>query len=92
MRNFVECCIGGEAWMPEMAIGGLRRLQPGDTLLLCSDGFWSSMDETQVAGILSRTPPEALRDTLKQLATAAVAANGPTSDNTSGAVLRWLGV
>lgn len=90
MRNYVECCIGGEPWLPEMSLSGMRRLQPGDTLLLCSDGLWASMDESQVAALLSRAAPRALGETLKQLGQAAVAANGPNSDNTSGAVLRWL--
>lgn len=91
MRNFVECCIGGEAWLPEMNIGGMRRLQAGDCLLLCSDGLWGSMDETQVAALLTRVATGALPETLKQLGLAAVAANGPNSDNTSSAALRWLG-
>ncbi len=91
MRNFVECCIGGEAWLPEMSIGGMRRLRPGDAFLLCSDGLWGSMDESLVAALFTRAAPGALPETLKQLGIAAVAANGPNSDNTSGAALRWLG-
>ena len=90
MRNFVECCLGGEALLPEMTIGGLRRLQPKDTLLLCSDGFWGGLDEADIATSISRGPADAFPDTLGVLAARAVAANGSTSDNTSVAALRWL--
>ena len=41
MRNFVECCLGGNFALPGMSIGSARRLQPGDVLLVCTDGFWS---------------------------------------------------
>ncbi len=91
MRNFVECCLGGEAWLPEMTIGGMRRLNTGDTLLLCSDGLWGGLDEAYIATTLSRAAPDTLQAALNDLAARAVAANGPNSDNTSGAVLRWLG-
>jgi serine/threonine protein phosphatase PrpC len=29
MRNFVECCIGGDAPVPDMSITGKKKLQPG---------------------------------------------------------------
>ncbi|EQD62399.1 protein serine/threonine phosphatase [mine drainage metagenome] len=40
MRNYVECCLGGGAMLPDMAITCRRRLEPGDALLVCSDGLW----------------------------------------------------
>ncbi len=33
MRNFVECCLGGDPSIPEMTISGRRVLKPGDVLL-----------------------------------------------------------
>ena len=38
MRNYVECCIGGDPALPEMTLSGRRALVPGDVLMLCSDG------------------------------------------------------
>jgi hypothetical protein len=38
MRNYVECCIGGDPVLPEMTLSGRRALAPGDILLLCSTG------------------------------------------------------
>ncbi|MDH3751741.1 MAG: protein phosphatase 2C domain-containing protein, partial [Gammaproteobacteria bacterium] len=43
MRNFVECCIGGDVPVPDMSITGRQKLQPGDVLLACSDGLWSGL-------------------------------------------------
>ena len=37
MRNFVECCIGGDAPVPDMSITRKMDLEDGDVLLACSD-------------------------------------------------------
>lgn len=66
MRNYVECCIGGDPVLPEMTLSGRRALKPGDLLLLCSDGLWSGVTDEQVAA-LGRTPGEALRRSLADL-------------------------
>ena len=49
MRNFVECCLGGNFALPGMSVGSARRLQPGDLLLVCTDGFWSGLEDADVA-------------------------------------------
>jgi serine/threonine protein phosphatase PrpC len=89
MRNFVECCIGGDAALPEMTVGRRRELKKGDVLLVCSDGLWANLKDTEIASPW-RTPGN-LRDTLQELGNRAVKASAPYSDNTSVAVLRWLG-
>ena len=43
MRNYVECCLGGDAALPEMSISTRRRLKSGDVLLLCTDGLWANL-------------------------------------------------
>jgi PPM family protein phosphatase len=90
MRNFVECCLGGESLLPEMTLTGRRRLQPGDVLLACSDGLWATLDDQIISRAWGK-PGEALKDALGALAGQAVVAGGPNADNTTGAVLRWLG-
>ncbi len=89
MRNFVECCVGGDPVLPEMSIGPRRVLEPNDVLLCCTDGFWSGIADSEIAGGVLGTGP--LRTQLQKLAEKAVATNGPSSDNTTVVALRWLG-
>lgn len=89
MRNFVECCLGGDAALPDMSISAVKRLIPGDTLLVCSDGFWSGLADTVLANKLGAEAP--LQECLLELAESAVKANAPYSDNTTAAALRWQG-
>ena len=90
MRNFVECCLGGDPVMPDMTLSGRRRLQSGDVLLVCSDGLWSGTRDEEIAALLTSTGTP-LRDLLAALAQCAVANNSPISDNTSATALRWRG-
>jgi hypothetical protein len=55
MRNYVECCIGGDPVLPEMTLSGRRALLPGDVLMLCSDGLWSGLSDELLAS-LGRDP------------------------------------
>jgi serine/threonine protein phosphatase PrpC len=92
MRNYVECCIGGEYMLPEMTLTGRRRLAPDDLLLVCSDGLWGSLEDAAIAAAFpSRSGSGRTIQSLAALGAAAVAANGPASDNTTAVALRWLG-
>jgi serine/threonine protein phosphatase PrpC len=88
MRNYVECCLGGDAALPEMSISARRRLKPGDVLLLCTDGMWANLQDQDFVRF-AQTPGKSLRDCLTDLGTQAVAASAPYSDNTSAAALRF---
>jgi serine/threonine protein phosphatase PrpC len=90
MRNFVECCIGGDAPVPDMSITRKRALSPGDVLLACSDGLWSGLSDDDMAQI--GAPGENnLAQNLKELSLRALSVNAPYSDNTTGTALRWHG-
>ena len=90
MRNYVECCIGGDPALPEMTLSGRRALLPGDVLMLCSDGLWSGVPDDQLA-TLSAESSRDLRQKLNQLGELAVTNSAPYADNTSAAAIRWLG-
>lgn len=90
MRNFVECCIGGDAPVPDMSITCKKPLAAGDVLLACSDGLWSGISDAEIAE-LSLGANGGLAEGLKALSLKAMGRNAPYSDNTTGTVLRWLG-
>jgi len=90
MRNFVECCIGGDAPVPDMSITNRKKLEPGDVLLACSDGLWSGLSDGDMADI-GKPGDNNLVENLKQLSMKALSVNSPYSDNTTGTALRWLG-
>jgi serine/threonine protein phosphatase PrpC len=90
MRNFVECCIGGDAPVPDMSITAGKHLEPGDVLLACSDGLWSGLSDDDMAGI-GKPGEDNLVDNLKTLSMKALSVNSPYSDNTTGTALRWNG-
>lgn len=90
MRNFVECCLGGDPAIPEMTVSRRHVLQPGDVLLLCTDGIWANLRDSDIAGFFKDDNQE-LRAWLEALGRRAVQASAPFSDNSTAAVLRWLG-
>ena len=89
MRNFVECCLGGDPILPDMSLGRRRPLEPQDVLLACTDGLWGSLKDAEIAAGLGS--PGELRKKLLTLGERAVKRAGSASDNTSAAALRWLG-
>jgi serine/threonine protein phosphatase PrpC len=90
MRNFVECCLGGDAPLPDMSVTSRRKLAPGDVLLACTDGLWSGLEDRDI-GQLSSDSGAPLERELRSLAERAVARNSPYSDNTSVTAVRLLG-
>lgn len=90
MRNFVECCLGGDVPLPDMSVTARIKLEPGDVLLVCTDGLWSGLEDSDFANA-SRETDTALDSMLRSLADRAVANNAPHSDNTSVAAARWRG-
>ncbi|HTY93063.1 MAG TPA: PP2C family serine/threonine-protein phosphatase [Steroidobacteraceae bacterium] len=90
MRNYVECCLGGDPVLPDMTLGQRHALQRDDVLFVCTDGVWGCLRDSEIATALT-LPGIAERDQLAALCRTAVSAAGPNGDNTSGAVLRWKG-
>jgi len=88
MRNFVECCLGGDPILPDMSLTRRRPLEANDVLMLCTDGLWSGVTDAEISAELGAGGE--LRGKLLELGGRAVKRGGPASDNTSAAALRWL--
>jgi len=89
MRNFVECCIGGDSPVPDMSITGRIPLQKGDVLLACSDGLWSGLSNKDMASI-ALPGDDNLVGNLKAIILKALEVNAPHSDNTTGTAIRFM--
>jgi protein phosphatase len=74
-RNLVTRAIAG-ADEPRVELTPVS-LEPGDRVLLCSDGLTSPLTNAAIAGILARTPPGGPDDLCQALVDAANAAGGP---------------
>jgi serine/threonine protein phosphatase PrpC len=98
MRNYVECCIGGDPALPEMSLGGRRALKPGDVVLLTTPPAfrWPMFQYAIEKGLHTfmekpvTVDGPGLRDGLADLGARAVQMNAPFADNTTAAAVRWL--
>ncbi len=88
MRNFVECCLGGDSPVPDMSLTRMHPLQPGDVLLACSDGLWTGTSDAEMAS-MATVADQPIVENLKALSIKALTQNSPYSDNTTGTILRW---
>ncbi|MGB9429705.1 MAG: PP2C family serine/threonine-protein phosphatase [Gammaproteobacteria bacterium] len=87
LRNFVDQCLGGEADLPTIDISDPHPLLAGDVILLCTDGLWAPLGDTQLARILGEQLE--LKASLESLAMEAELRTIPASDNITAAALRW---
>lgn len=87
LRNGVSRCLGGTPALPKVTCGQAE-LQPGDTLLLCSDGLWSALPEDRLCDLPEDSSE--LEQRVNQLTDEADVATYPHSDNISLVGLRWL--
>lgn len=85
MRNYVTQCIGLMEVEPKVSVSNGVDLQVGDTLLLCSDGFWEPLDDAQIG---SNLIDNGIKDSITKLAARAEQASYPKSDNTTAVALK----
>jgi len=85
--NMVLNCLGSSV-EPAVDLSAATALQPGDVVLLCSDGFWSGVDEGPMAKALLQEP---LAEAVPRLVREAVARNGASADNATALAVRWDG-
>jgi serine/threonine protein phosphatase PrpC len=84
-RNYVTRCLGGNITAPDIALGK-HKLEPGDILLLCSDGLWGKTTEQQLLETFFSGLP--LEEAVHLLTRQAADAATPTSDNVTLSALR----
>jgi protein phosphatase len=86
-RNKLYSCLGAST-APRIEISRQGSLQPGDVLLLCSDGLWSMLPDSEIAHQLStRTIVQAVPDMIGM----ATAIGGSRADNTTALAIQWQG-
>ena len=86
-RNKLFNCIGAPN-MPIVELSRRASLQPGDVILLCSDGLWSVLPDHVLAQSLHTNT--VVRAVPELLATATGIA-GKTSDNVTALAMMWEG-
>jgi len=86
MRHYVEYCLGGIAERPLVTISEPVPLEPGDLVVVCSDGLWSGVSDRDIG--VGPDPETSLADWLARIASRAVRVGTPHSDNTTAAALR----
>ena len=84
-RNVLFTCLGSPG-KPVVDTTGPLLMQPGDRLLLCSDGLWGSVSDATIAEQLAR---HAIHDAVPELVEQALRNAGPKSDNVTVISVEW---
>ena len=84
-RNILFTCLGSPA-RPAFDIAGPFALRQGDTLMLCSDGLWGSLDDAEIVRQLSR---ESVSEAVPALVDRALLAGGKHGDNVTVLAMDW---
>ncbi|MEK8050482.1 PP2C family serine/threonine-protein phosphatase [Ideonella sp. DXS22W] len=86
-RNVLFTCLGSPG-KPVVDTAGPLLLQPGDKLMLCSDGLWSSVSDPMITEVLGERP---ISDAVPELAERALRKAGARSDNVTVLAVDWEG-
>ncbi len=87
-RNQITQCIGCTRYRPEVALATPIALQEKDVLLLCSDGLWDPVRESELADLLGCA--STLEESMELMADRAENSAYPNADNISVVALRFL--
>lgn len=86
-RNKLYNCLGASQ-PPNVEVSRQASLQPGDVMMLCSDGLWSMLPDHDIVQRLStRTVVQAVPDMIET----ALEVAGPKADNTTALAIMWQG-
>ena len=84
-RNILFTCLGSPA-KPVFDIAGPVTLQEGDKLMLCSDGLWGSLTDSE---IVRHMAGKSVSDAVPDLVEHALRAGGAQSDNVTVLAMEW---
>jgi serine/threonine protein phosphatase PrpC len=84
-RNVLFTCLGSPG-KPVVDTVGPMLMQPGDRMLLCSDGLWGTVADTVITEMLAR---HAISDAVPELVEQALRNGGAKSDNVSVLAVEW---
>ena len=86
-RNKLYNCLGASS-RPKVELSRQAGLEPGDVLLLCSDGLWGILPDSEIVHQLStHTIVQAVPDMIAM----ATAIAGSRGDNATGLAIQWQG-
>ncbi len=84
-RNVLFTCLGSPT-KPVIDVTGPVQLRQGDKILLCSDGLWDSLRESDIVEQLTAQP---VSQAVPSLVDQALRNAGARSDNVSAIALEW---
>ncbi|MDB5816879.1 MAG: putative protein phosphatase 2C-type [Rhizobacter sp.] len=84
-RNVLFTCLGSPG-KPVIDCVGPMMMQPGDRLLLCSDGLWGSLPD---AVIVKHLAAHTIADSVPELVEQALRKAGAKSDNVTALAIEW---
>ena len=87
-RNKLYNCLGASS-PPKIALSARAGLQPGDVLLLCSDGLWSMLPDSEIVHRLSH--PGGVVVAVPEMVNMAAAIGGAGADNVTALGIMWQG-
>ena len=91
MRNFVECCLGGDVPLPDMSVTARNKLEPGDMLLALHGRPLVGTRGRRLRQRVARRRAHRSSSSYARSPSVRLPANAPHSDNTSVAAVRWNG-
>ena len=86
-RNKLYNCVGASS-LPKVEVANQASLQPGDVLLLCSDGLWAMLPDDEIA---HRLATRSIVRAVPEMIDMATAIGGAAADNTTALAIMWQG-
>jgi serine/threonine protein phosphatase PrpC len=84
-RNVLFTCLGSPG-KPVVDTTGPLLMQPGDRVMLCSDGLWGTLSDAEIVEQLAE---RTIADAVPELVEQALRQAGPKSDNVTVLAVEW---